>query len=119
MLDGGERTTELVIGAQRLCELVPAIRELRQRCGQQDDLTTDPQYFIAVNTLKGRRVTAVLIRRKFELEACVLFFELPTDRALHRRSFMAAWSSRDILKSGYFIYETRQLLRTCEDWNRE
>jgi hypothetical protein len=42
MLDGGERTTELVIGAQRLCELVPAIRELRQHCGQQDDLTTDP-----------------------------------------------------------------------------
>jgi hypothetical protein len=75
MLDGCERTTELIIGERKLRRLFPAIRDLRRRCGQQDDLTSDPEYFIAVNTLKDRRVAAVLIRRNLELEACVLFFE--------------------------------------------
>jgi hypothetical protein len=74
-LPGIDNAIGLAFEERKLCAFVPAIRELRQRCGQQDDLTTDPQYFIAVNTLKGRRVTAVLIRRDHELEACVLFFE--------------------------------------------
>ena len=51
------------------------ILELRRRCGQEDDLTTDPEYFIAANTLANRRCAAVLIRRDRELEACVLFYE--------------------------------------------
>jgi hypothetical protein len=73
--DGCERTTDLVVGERRLRALLPAIRELRLRCGQRDDFTTDMQYFIAANTQKNRRVAAVLIRRNLELEACVLFFE--------------------------------------------
>jgi hypothetical protein len=73
--DPSERTCDLIIGDRKLRTLLPAIRELRLRCGQQNDLTTDPQYFIAANTLKDRRVAAVLIRRDLELEACVLFFE--------------------------------------------
>ena len=75
MLDGCERTTELVIGARRLRTFIPAVRELRLRCGQQDDFSTDLQYFIAANTQRNRRVAAVLIRRNQELEACVLFIE--------------------------------------------
>jgi hypothetical protein len=51
------------------------IRRLRKRCGQEDDLTTDPEYFIAANTLANRRCAAVLIRRDQELEACVFFYE--------------------------------------------
>ena len=74
-LDPTNRTCDLVIGERKLRTLLPAIQELRLRCGQQDDLTTDPHYFIAANTLKDRRVAAVLIRRDRELEACVLFFE--------------------------------------------
>lgn len=69
------RTTQVLIGERRLRQFCPSIRELRQRCGQQDDLTTDPEYFIAQNTLKGRRVAAVLISHNQQLEACVLFFE--------------------------------------------
>ncbi len=68
------RTTELVIGERNLRAFIPEIRELRLRCGQQDELTTDPQYFIAANT-QNRRVAAVLIRHNRELEACVLFYE--------------------------------------------
>ena len=75
IFDSLERTTQLVIGERKLRAFFPAIRELRLRCGQQDDLTTDPQYFIAANTQKNRRVAAVLIRRNLELEACVFFFE--------------------------------------------
>jgi Acetyltransferase (GNAT) domain len=74
IFDGRTRTTDLVIGERNLRAFIPAIHELRQRCGQQDDLTTDPQYFIAANTM-NRRVAAVLIRHNQELEACVFFFE--------------------------------------------
>jgi hypothetical protein len=71
----GTRATELVIGNQELNANFAEIRELRRRCGQEDDLTTDPEYFIAANTLANRRCAAVLIRRGRELEACILFYE--------------------------------------------
>jgi hypothetical protein len=74
-LDGCKRTAELVIGERRLRRFQPEIRELRLRCGQQDDFTTDLQYFIAVNAQKKRRLAAVLFRQNLEIEACVLFFE--------------------------------------------
>ncbi len=73
--ESSERTTQLVIGERRLLDFLPEIQQLRARYGQQYDLTTDPEYFIAANTLKDRRVAAVLIRRDLALEACVLFFE--------------------------------------------
>jgi hypothetical protein len=69
------RATQLAIGHRELYTCLPEILELRRRCGQEDDLTTEPQYFIAANTLANRRCAAVLIRREGELEACVLFFE--------------------------------------------
>jgi hypothetical protein len=75
VLEGCERTTEVLIGERKLRVYIPAIRELRLRCGQQDDFTTDLEYFIAANKQKNRRVAAVLIRRNHDLEACVLFIE--------------------------------------------
>ena len=69
------RATHLVIGNRELHSCLAEILELRRRCGQEDDLTTEPEYFIAANTLANRRCAAVLIRRERELEACVLFFE--------------------------------------------
>jgi hypothetical protein len=69
------RATHLVIGNRELHSCLAEILELRRRCGQEDDLTTEPQYFMAANTLANRRCAAVLIRRERELEACVLFFE--------------------------------------------
>ena len=75
LLDGCERTTDLIIGEHKLRPFLQEIHKLRLRCGQQDDLTTDPEYFIAANTLRFRRVAAVLIRRDQELEACVFFME--------------------------------------------
>jgi hypothetical protein len=69
------RTTRLLVGNRELVSCLAEIRDLRRRCGQEDDLTTDPEYFIAANTLKNRKCAAVLIRRDHELEACVLFYE--------------------------------------------
>jgi hypothetical protein len=69
------RATCLVIGNRELLSRLAEIRQLRLRCGQEDDLTTDPEYFIAANTLSNRRCAAVLIRRDRELEACVFFYE--------------------------------------------
>ncbi len=71
----GPRTTHVVIGNRQLHSHLGEIRELRRRCGQEDDLTTDPEYFIAANTLANRRCAAVLIRGDRDLEACVLFYE--------------------------------------------
>ena len=75
MLRDCVRTTQVLIGERKLREYIPAIRELRLRCGQQDDFTTDLEYFIAANRQKDRRVAAVLIRQNHTLEACVLFIE--------------------------------------------
>jgi hypothetical protein len=75
MLDGCERTTELIVGEPTFRSFLPAIGELRRRCLQENDLTTDPEYFIATNTQAHKRVAAVLIRRNREPEACVLFIE--------------------------------------------
>ena len=58
------RATHLVIGNRELQSCLAEIRELRRRCGQEDDLTTEPEYFIAANTLANRRCAAVLIRRE-------------------------------------------------------
>jgi len=55
------RTTHLLLGNRELNSHLAEIRRLRQRCGQQDDLTTDPEYFIAANALANRRCAAVLI----------------------------------------------------------
>ncbi len=74
-LNDGARVTDLVIGNRELHSCLPEIRALRRRCGQEDDLTTEPEYFIAANTLANRRCAAVLIRHQQELEACVLFYE--------------------------------------------
>jgi hypothetical protein len=71
----GPRDTELLIGNAALRGHLAEILELRRQCDQEDDLTTEPEYFIAANTLDNRRCSAVLIRRDRELEACVLFYE--------------------------------------------
>jgi hypothetical protein len=69
------RDLELVIGERELHACLVEIRDLRCRCGQEDDLTTEPEYFIAANTLANRRCAATLIRHAGQLEACVFFFE--------------------------------------------
>jgi len=71
----GPRATQLVIGHRDLRSHLGEILELRRRCDQQDDFTTEPEYFIAANTFPNRRCVAVLIRHDRNLEACVLFYE--------------------------------------------
>jgi hypothetical protein len=71
----GPRETRLLVGNDALRRHLAEILELRRRCGQEEDLTTEPEYFMAANTLASRRCSAVLIRRDRELEACVLFYE--------------------------------------------
>lgn len=71
----GPRAAHVVVGNRELLACLEEVRQLRLRCGQQDDLTTDPEYFIAANTVPNRRCAAVLIRQNRELEACVLFYE--------------------------------------------
>lgn len=71
----GPRTTQVIVGNRDVHSHLAEILDLRRRCGQQDDLTTEPEYFIATNTLANRRCAAVLIRQDHTLESCVLFYE--------------------------------------------
>jgi hypothetical protein len=45
------RTIYLLLGNRELHAHLAEIRQLRQRCAQENDFTTDPEYFIAANTL--------------------------------------------------------------------
>ena len=71
----GPRAAQVVIGNREIHAHLAEILELRRRYGREPDLTTEPEYFFAVNTLTNRRCAAVLIRRDQGLEACVLFYE--------------------------------------------
>jgi hypothetical protein len=71
----GPRATEVLIGNGAIQSHLAEILELRRRCGQEDDLTTEPEYFFAAHTLPNRRCSAVLIRKDQELKACVFFYE--------------------------------------------
>jgi hypothetical protein len=75
MFDTRDRMTDLIVGERKIRAYLPAIRQLRQHCGQEDDPKTAPEYFLAANTLKGRRVAVLMIRLNQELEACVLLYE--------------------------------------------
>ena len=71
----GPRAAQVVIGNREIHAHLAEILELRRRYGREHDLTTEPEYFFAANTLTNRRCAAVLIRRDQGLEACVLFYE--------------------------------------------
>jgi hypothetical protein len=71
----GPKATQVIIGNRQLHAHLAEILALRRRCGQEDDLTTEPEYFIAANAVANRKCAAVLIRGDQELEACVFFYE--------------------------------------------
>jgi hypothetical protein len=76
VLDPSQLSAELVFGERGVHACAPEMEALRRSCGQEDDITTDPLYFLANNRLSGRRPVVVTLRRPDgELEACVLFFE--------------------------------------------
>jgi hypothetical protein len=66
---------ELVTSEAKLRSLIPAIQELRRRCNQHDDVTTDPNYFIATSAQTDKNVAAIVFGPKSRLEACVYVTE--------------------------------------------
>ena len=71
----GRSPRSVLIGNRAIHSHLAEILELRRRCHQEDDLTTEPEYFFAAQALPNRRCAAVLIRQDQELKACVFFFE--------------------------------------------
>jgi hypothetical protein len=69
------RKSQVLLGNNQIQDHLTDIHALRRQYGLEDDFTTDPQYFIAANTLKNRKCAAVLIRCNQDLESCVLFYE--------------------------------------------
>ena len=71
----GPRSTHVLVGNRAIHSHLAEILELRRRCHQEDDLTTEPEYFFAAQAVPNRRCAAVLIRKDQELKACVFFYE--------------------------------------------
>jgi hypothetical protein len=69
------RVPKLVVGNRQILAHLADIQQLRRRCGQENDRTTEPEYFLASNTLANRKCAAVLIHQNRTLEACVFFYE--------------------------------------------
>jgi hypothetical protein len=69
------RTRQLVVGNRQILAHLAEIQQLRRRCGQEDDRTTEPEYFLAANALANRKCAVVLIHQNRTLEACVFFYE--------------------------------------------
>lgn len=69
------RKAQVLLGNRQIQDYLTDIHALRRQYGLEDDFTTDPQYFMAANTLKNRKCAAVLIHCNQELESCVLFYE--------------------------------------------
>lgn len=74
-LQASEVSAELLLGNKAFRHAIPAIQALRIRLGQENDLTTDPEYFMALLAGEKKRPAAVLLRSPLGMVGCVLLYE--------------------------------------------
>jgi hypothetical protein len=72
----GQFSTDLLIGASRILSVKDEFDELRSRCNQQDDLTTDIDYFISCKHPRNCRPVLLLIRSGSRPAAALLLHEI-------------------------------------------
>jgi hypothetical protein len=69
-------STELLIGAGQIRSVEAELASLRSRCNQEEDLTTDIDYFLGCNYPRNRRPVVLLFRKGLRLEAAVFLHEV-------------------------------------------
>jgi hypothetical protein len=76
MISTASFSTELLRGQSSIRAANADLAELRSRCSQADDLTTDIEYFLATCPPRNRRPVVLLFRAKSRPEAAVLLHEV-------------------------------------------
>jgi hypothetical protein len=69
-------STDLLVGAGSILSVRAELDELRSRCNQQDDLTTDIDYFLSCKHPRNCRPIVLILRNKSRAAAAVLLHEV-------------------------------------------
>ena len=69
-------STDLLIGVEQILSIKQELDQLRLRCHQQDDITTDIDYFLACKDPQNRRPIVVVFRAESELVAAAFFHQV-------------------------------------------
>jgi hypothetical protein len=69
-------STDLLIGVGQIQSIKQELDELRLRCHQQDDITTDIDYFLACKDPQNRRPVVVVFRAESKLVAAAFFHQV-------------------------------------------
>jgi hypothetical protein len=69
-------STGLLIGVEQILSIKQELNQLRLRCLQQDDVTTDIDYFLTSKDPQNRRPIAVVFRSESELVAAAFFHQV-------------------------------------------
>jgi hypothetical protein len=69
-------STALLIGAGPILSIKHELDQLRLRCHQQDDITTDIDYFLTCKDPQNRRPVVVVFRAESELVAAAFFHQV-------------------------------------------
>jgi hypothetical protein len=69
-------STDLLVGARSILSVKAELDELRSRCNQQDDLTTDIDYFLSCKHPRNCRPIVLILRNKSRAAAAVLLHEV-------------------------------------------
>ena len=72
----GQYSTDLLIGAGAILSVKPELDELRGRCHQQDDLTTDIDYFLSCKHSRNCRPVVLIFRRGSRAAAAMFLHEV-------------------------------------------
>jgi hypothetical protein len=69
-------STDLLIGVGQIQSIKQELEQLRVRCHQQDDITTDIDYFLTSKDPQNRRPLVVVFRAESELVAAAFFHQV-------------------------------------------
>jgi hypothetical protein len=69
-------STDLLIGAGPILSIRRELDQLRVRCHQQDDITTDIDYFLAYKDPRNRRPLILVFRAESQLVAAIFFHQV-------------------------------------------
>jgi hypothetical protein len=69
-------STDLFIGVEQILSIKQELDQLRLRCHQQDDITTDIDYFLACKDPENRRPFVLAFRAESELVAAAFFHQV-------------------------------------------
>jgi hypothetical protein len=71
-----EFSTDLLIGVEPILALKHELDQLRLRCSQQDDITTDIDYFLAYKDPENRRPVVLVFRAESQAVAAAFFHQV-------------------------------------------